>query len=407
MKGLELTMPEKDIRIALFGAHINSTNLGCKALTYSLINLIESISRECGMKISYVVFEYLPNELETERLCAFTHVDKDRIKTVRILPIYKVRSYIKHPLGSFEIINALRTCNVAIDLTAGDSFSDIYGFDRFQYTTEIKKIVEFLKVPLILGPQTYGPFIEKQSEKMAEQVIKKAYRIIARDALSAKCISELGCGKIEYTTDLAFQLPYCCEGEDKSKYEKIKVGINISGLLTNSHIETETEKNFRLKVDYDKYIEGILQFLEKNKMYEVYLISHVEEDYIASNDFYKRHSSVHVIKPFNNPIDVKSYISRMNIFIGARMHATIAALTSGVVTIPTAYSRKFQGLFDVVEYSRIIDLQKLTTSDAISMTVHYIESYKLLEKEVEHSLMICDEYRKKTYNFFSEALESI
>ena len=400
-------MSNKDIRIALFGAHINSTNLGCKALTYSLINLIELISKECEMSISYIVFEYLPDEIETERLCAFTHVEKNRIKAVKILPIYRLRNYIKHPMESIGIINALKTCDVAIDLTAGDSFSDIYGVERFQYTTKIKRIVECLKVPLILGPQTYGPFSEKQSEKLARQVIRNAYRIIARDALSARCVSELGCREIEYTTDLAFQLPYCDKGVDKDKHEKIKVGINISGLLTNSHLETETEKKFSLNVDYDQYIEGILKFLENSKMYEVFLISHVEEDYLACCDFYKRHYNTHVIKPFNNPIDIKSYISEMDIFIGARMHATIAALTSGVVTIPTAYSRKFQGLFDVVDYKKNIDLQKFTTNDAICTTIQYIKNYKLIEKEVKHSLTLCDGYRKKTYNFFCEALKNL
>ena len=38
------------------------------------------------------------------------------------------------------------------------------------------------------------------------------------------------------------------------------------------------------------------------------------------------------------------------------MHATIGALSSGVPTIPLAYSRKFSGVFGTIQYPYTIDL---------------------------------------------------
>ena len=41
--------------------------------------------------------------------------------------------------------------------------------------------------------------------------------------------------------------------------------------------------------------------------------------------------------------------------MGARMHACIAALSSGVPVMPTAYSRKFKGVFGTVGYDHCAD----------------------------------------------------
>ena len=62
---------------------------------------------------------------------------------------------------------------------------------------------------------------------------------------------------------------------------------------------------------------------------------------------------------FFSPIDAKSYISGLDFFMGARMHATIAAFSAGIPVVPMAYSRKFNGLFiDTLSYSHLIDLKE-------------------------------------------------
>ena len=49
----------------------------------------------------------------------------------------------------------------------------------------------------------------------------------------------------------------------------------------------------------------------------------------------------------------------MNFFVGARMHACIAAFSSGVPTVPMAYSRKFTGLFtETLGYNCLCDMRE-------------------------------------------------
>ena len=77
----------------------------------------------------------------------------------------------------------------------------------------------------------------------------------------------------------------------------------------------------------------------------------------------KRYPDTNLIPAFNNPIDAKSFISGMDIFIGARMHGTIAAYSSGVPCIATAYSPKFINLFKVFDYDYVVDLTLLDNDE--------------------------------------------
>ena len=90
---------------------------------------------------------------------------------------------------------------------------------------------------------------------------------------------------------------------------------------------------------------------------------------------------------FKTPIEAKNCIASMDIFVGARMHATIAAFSAGVATIPTAYSRKFSGLFENLGYGHVIDLTVLHTDDAVKQTLEMIADYKKLKIEVESCMV--------------------
>ena len=48
--------------IGLFGCLVNNENMGCVALTFSLIRVLEKIAREKGEIYTYYVFEVDPNE---------------------------------------------------------------------------------------------------------------------------------------------------------------------------------------------------------------------------------------------------------------------------------------------------------------------------------------------------------
>jgi len=92
----------------------------------------------------------------------------------------------------------------------------------------------------------------------------------------------------------------------------------------------------------------------------------VEDDTAVAWQLRDAHPAVRVAGPFRSPSEAKSYISGLDFFVGARMHACIAALSAGVPVVPLAYSRKFTGLFAALGYAPVIDGARETTDGALA-----------------------------------------
>ena len=81
----------------------------------------------------------------------------------------------------------------------------------------------------------------------------------------------------------------------------------------------------------------------------------------------------------------------MDFFTGARMHACIAAISSGVPVIPMAYSRKFNGLFmDTLMYNCMIDLKTDDAEKIVDKFINALENRESLKdkiKEINHNII--------------------
>lgn len=375
-----------EIKIGLLGAVITDENNGCLALTYSLMNVLEDISRELNQRFSYIIFQEINSIDSIECVHKMLGIDKCQLKIVNPSYLWTLKRRIHYPLKAMQTYKIIKECNIVIDLTAGDSFTDIYGQDRFDNLTNLKSIVIKAKKKLILGPQTYGPFLNRKNLNRAIAVIDKSSLVISRDIYSSEYIKKYTDKRIFTTTDLAFNLPF--DNIKKSANSKIKIGVNVSGLLTNEKREG-TILQTKIRVDYDEYIIKLVEYLLSQGKYDIYVIPHVGDD--GGKILEKVFPELNYISSFDNPISAKNLISQMDIFIGARMHATIASLSSGVATIPTSYSRKFEGVFKTIDYNYNVDLTKMTTSKALDLTINYINDYLALKKKAEYSSRLANE----------------
>ncbi len=363
--------------IGIMGALISNENMGCVALTYSLLKMLEDISQERDMKISYTVFEYEKDEERYRLLSENLGIELDRIQYAPI-GFFNTRNkklLIKKTAINICVLKEIKKCDLVIDLTQGDSFTDIYGMDRFESLTNVKRLVQHFNIPLILGPQTYGPFMDDAAKAKAKKVIENATAVISRDQESKAFLGEFCNKPVTVTTDLAFGLPYVRDGQP---YDKVRVGINPSGLLVKSKTE-RTDLQTGLKADYDEYMDKLITALAEDDRYEVHLIPHVGDDAVMQ---YQDVPNVIAHKAFKTPVEAKNCIAAMDVFIGARMHATIGAFSAGVATIPTAYSRKFSGLFKNIGYDHVLDMTVLSTEEILTQTLTMIATYKDLQNEV-------------------------
>ncbi len=383
------------MKVTLLGLEFNNSNMGCQALSYSFTNLFSEAAKLFNIEVRFyaIVFE---NNNEVIHVNTNASIEEYVIK-------YKSFHFWKHVRKLFK------ECDLIVDFTGGDSFSDIYGSKRFFLGSILKICAINSKTPFMLGPQTYGPFIHSYNKIIAKWIIKHSRWVFSRDADSVKLIKSLTKKVPELFTDVAFTLPY--QKAFLPQNGKIKVGINVSGYIWNNGYSFA---KLSLSVDYPVYCKTIINHLIQDEIYEIYLIPHVglkgdyfsESDYVIAAKLHEMYPKTILIDTYKTPMDLKSYISAMDVFIGARMHATIAAFSSGVATIPFSYSKKFEGLFGSLEYDRIIHARTCSTEEAVSDTLSMIENYTTLIDEVDRctakSNALISKFRKRLSEIISE-----
>lgn len=361
------------MKIGLLGFSTHEANKGCEALTYSFINILKNCLKDnldihfffCGNELGELPKEFPGTQFTIENV---------RFKDWK--------------LSAFR---ALKKCDVVFDVTCGDGFSDIYLRRQVMTTTRTKLFVEMVHTPLVLLPQTYGPFNDKELEKMAGKAIRRAAKVYSRDQVSSDYVKKIANRDAFTTTDIAFALPFRKKrGLDESKTQ---IGINISGLLWRGGFVEENQ--FGLKFSYQDYVQRVLLELEKDNQYEVHLIPHVIEsetdcldgDAAVCEQLANEHN-VHFSGRFKTPVEAKNYIAAMDFFTGARMHSTIAALSAGVPVLPFSYSRKFEGLFGSLEYPWVLSAKTIELDQAVAQTLKAIENRSVIEKDVKKSMNI-------------------
>lgn len=395
------------ITIGILGCSAFNPNLGCAALHYSLLALLEEIGKEREYIFKYIIFDYEIDCGRASNIIRELGIESERcvyIQAPKEFPFWTAKGIVKKILFVKNNVDAYRwikRCDLVVDLSQGDSFSDIYGKQRFFEWSAIKEKIEKYKIPLILGPQTYGPYYDNKARDYAIRIINGADLVISRDDDSKEYVNRYTDKEIIAGTDLAFRLPYISKKKQYS--EKILIGINPSGLLGKKRNDGSDLKD-KLMVDYDKYISDLVKYLVKAGKYEIHFISHVGNEAI---ECFGNISGVIYHDAFTSPIDVKNLISGLDVFVGARMHATIAAFSSGVATIPTAYSMKFNGVFSGIGYQRIVDLRTESTDSALKKTIDYIEEYDLAKIDYEKCRSAVDSRYKKMKDALSDYIDYV
>lgn len=353
--------------IVLSGAVLNSDNLGCVALTYSAVRMLDEVAVRLGTEFTYTILELSYDMERCERarglMCDRLGIAPPRVEVIPMGSSMSAKAKVRHFLENRAMHTCVKGSVALFDLTAGDSFSDIYGMERLERYAEPMDYAIACGTPLILGPQTFGPFKSDEGRALAKRVFGGAALAVARDELSARCFEGV-CGKAtSVSTDLAFGLPFDAGALELPHTGAPQVGLNASGLLYGDSLEN-TVKAFELSVDYSEFVHRVIEGLLADGC-AVHLIPHVGADVAVNRALAERYPAVVAHPLADTPVDAKNLICHMDVLIGSRMHATIAALSSGTAVVPVAYSRKFAGLFGGVGYGHVVDLATCATEGAV------------------------------------------
>ena len=382
-----------DLNIVLMGLDFNSRNLGCSALGYSFLQVLENVANTNNIKLNLVSVNYANAEYHGKLI---NMID---------LPIH-----IKQKQFRQKFSTAVSDADLVFDFTGGDSFTDIYGLSRFFRESAFKQFVISKGKNLILGPQTIGPFNKKISKLWAKSLVRNSKVVFTRDQMSQEyCENEFGILP-RLTTDIAFML--------QPDYSDIpilptgkKVGINVSGLLWHGGYTGQNELG--LTINYQQLIKKYIEFLI-DKGWDIWLIPHVlpeddgapENDYTPMTALKEEYPQINLATKFKTPMEAKAFVSKMDLFVGSRMHATIGAFSMKVPTISIAYSRKFQGLYNGVDYPYVIDAKKANNEQALNLLIEWTQKKDQLGKNVLNSLVSVEEKNQSFVDDISKLVES-
>ncbi len=276
-----------------------------------------------------------------------------------------------------------------LDVSGGDSFTDLYGTKRFRTMVLSKQLALDSGKKLILLPQTLGPFNDPECRAEAVDILKAADAVWLRDRGSYTFMQNmLGAAfnpeKHRLGLDMAVALPQVApqsglsglvEGWLNGARDFPVIGLNVSGLLSMEPLTAQ--KTFRLADRHDRQLEVACRaVLNLNPTMRLLLVPHVhqaegapESDLSASRGLKARLGAdyahrIEIIEGCPNAMELKWILARLDWFAGARMHATIGAFSSGTPTLGLGYSDKAAGVFDQCGIGeQVADLRQLDAAD--------------------------------------------
>jgi colanic acid/amylovoran biosynthesis protein len=413
------TQPKGDKVVALLGASFNSGNHGVGALASGTLSALLHAQPEARLVfLDYAREAVAGNDRVGERAVRVEMINlrfskkpwqENHIARLLLLALWiklmpsGVRRRIVQGNSWLRDICGTRVC---LSIAGGDSFSDIYGMQRLLYVALPQVLVLLLGKPLVLMPQTYGPFKSPLARALAGWIFKRASAIYSRDQEGLQTVRQLAGaagGRARFAYDMGFALEPLPPADDVRKQLEViqqngpMVGLNVSGLL---YAGGYTRNNmFGLQLDYAALVRSLLDEIIRKGDAQVLLVPHVfggpevmESDTAACErihaEFGQQYAGrLHYLRGNFDQHEIKYIIGRCGFFLGSRMHACIGALSQGVPTVGLAYSRKFVGVLDSIGGgSRVVDLRQLDEAQILAAVREAFAQRDVLRGQLEKKM---------------------
>lgn len=374
--------------------HGGSNNHGCEAIVRSTIEIMDqAIPETIKSKILFSSRTQEDTHVKLENICEVksdTQPLKSKFSTDYFIGVIKrklfgdVDYFDRHAYR--ELFSSADENTLAISI-GGDNYC--YGRPGFIYfmNTYVRK----------KGAKTilWGCSIEPSA--MDEEMVNdlKDYKFIfARETITYNALLEKGLDNARLCPDPAFLLKTEEFALPNGFQEGNTIGINLSPMIMSY------EKN--KGAAFDNYTT-LVEYLINETEYQVALIPHVVWDHnddriplLRLYEKYKDSDRVVFIAENNdlNCLQLKYVISKCNILITARTHASIAAYSQCVPTLVVGYSVKARGIAEDIfgaQEGYVIPVQSLKEkNDLVTM----YKDFATRESEVRaHLVKFMPEYK--------------
>ena len=338
----------------LFYGHGGSYNHGAEASLICGIKLLRELSPGCRITVS----SHFPEQDIEFNLPADEIIGRDLTGKTNE-EIYK---------ATIDRITPDTVC-----ISAG---GDNYCYNNWERYATIHKAALEKGAKSILWSCSLEPSMI--DDKMLE-VLKTHHLITARESITEKALLEKGLTNVVRVCDIAFLL----EPKETEIPEEKYVAINLSPLVLRKNPEALNA--------YQDLIDIILN--ETN--YSIALVPHVvvpvDNDMDALSQLKGDENRIFRVSGKLNAEEYKYVISKAEILVASRTHATIAAWSTGVPTIAVGYSNKAVGISsDLGQEKYLLDINTLTGKKLCQVFNEIERNKEQLNKELLQKLTICE-----------------
>lgn len=303
--------------------------------------------------------------------------------------LHKIGLDVNRLINNDMILNKYASSDVIISLS-GEGFTDDLGiFGSISSSLGIL-LCMCLGKPFVFYSTSIGPFKTKLTLALSRFVLNRGVKlVIARDEITKNYLEDIGINKeIPLLPDPAFLL-------QSSPSERIKeillregvevndrpiIGINasqhidqhINRILKSKNLKLDSSSNYYIQL-MAKTVDYLVEKIGAQIIFVPTVVVPVEggyDDRCVAEKIYriaKNKDNIKLIKNEYTPEETMGIIGMCDLFMGARMHASIFAALMHVPCVPIAYSHKTHGvmkMFGLEDY--VWDFRTMTFDELIS-----------------------------------------
>lgn len=376
--------------------HAGSKNHGCEAIVKTTADLFT---------ITPILISQAPDQDYFYKLDSIVNIVPEGVFKPKIYEKVFIKLFEKlihsekytYKVKAKYLLKKINKGGIALSI-GGDNYC--YGKEYNWLLSNMNEFFHKKSIKTVL----WGCSVEQEYiTRDVENDFSKYDLITARESISYNILKKYNKNTI-LVADTAFILNK--EELPLPKYfiENNTVGINISPLIQRKErISGITYQNYRY----------LIKYIIDETNYNIALIPHVIEegndDRVPLKSLYDEFKETKRIAMIGdcNAEQLKGYISRCSLFIGARTHATIAAYSTCIPTLVIGYSTKAKGialdLFGSYD-NYVLPVQNLRDKNDMINSFVWLNSHK---KEIkEHLKSFLPDYKKRVYLGF-EAIKKL
>lgn len=275
--------------------------------------------------------------------------------------------------------NVLRSVNLLIDISGLELTSKFQVYFSFRYLLRII-LSKLFKVPVLLMPQSFGPFnYSGLKGKLIIKLIKKYMGypniVFARELEGFTYLKEIcpNCN-VKMSEDMVLQTntnKIIMNVDSLSGIESDISGYNCIGFVPNTRLKEQSNPELCHKI-YNQIVSSLRNF-EK----EVFLIYHSKDDLSECKlikSYFENDEKVVILEKEFSCFEYEKLVQKFDFIIAARYHSIVHSYKQGIPCIAVGWAVKYKELLALFSQEQYL----LDISDVHNMKINNVIT--LMEK---------------------------